>query len=408
MTTLGDVDICRTLYRDDIEGNNKYPLDEKIELLDVDGSYSRYTSNFAYLAAEFYAHMPERLATGLLQKTLDIELDKDSLARIGGTIAQRYRPIQVSELDEIESNQERDYNNPTNFIENMILEIDNSPNREERLEDVFTKGVEGVERKSTQADLRVMYVEADGTGVSGLPKELSNKGRNGGAAKTFEVKIGAVFTQSFDSSGLPLLHNKEIFRDPQSTKYTGTVDKVDHFTEQLDAFTKVCGIDMADQVVFLSDGAIYLEKLRQKLFPDSIGIIDLFHARQHLSEAVDLLTFPSKYSRNQFYNQCSHILDMGDIDRLAMLLSQHTTDRNRDIIMKKLEYFTENKSRMRYGLFRAAGLFIGSGIIESACKSIVENRLNGSGMRWLKKNAANVVDLRCAIYSGLYECGYAA
>jgi len=53
--------------------------------------------------------------------------------------------------------------------------------------------------------------------------------------------------------------------------------------------------------------------------------------------------------------------------------------------------------------FRAAGLFIGSGVIEAGCKTIVENRLNRSGMRWTKRNAANVIALRCAIYSGIYD-----
>jgi len=48
-------------------------------------------------------------------------------------------------------------------------------------------------------------------------------------------------------------------------------------------------------------------------------------------------------------------------------------------------------------------MFIGSGVIESACKTMVENRLNRSGMRWSKKNAANVIALRCAIYSGCYD-----
>jgi hypothetical protein len=58
---------------------------------------------------------------------------------------------------------------------------------------------------------------------------------------------------------------------------------------------------------------------------------------------------------------------------------------------------------MRYGLFHAVGLFVGSGVVEAGCKTSVENRLNRSGMRWSKKNAANVIALRCAIYSGSFD-----
>jgi len=117
----------------------------------------------------------------------------------------------------------------------------------------------------------------------------------------------------------------------------------------------------------------------------------------------------SLYSENDpeqmpFYMKCRHLLDLGKIDQIVTLISQKVSSSNKNAIDKQLNYFTENKNKMRYGLFRAVGLFIGSGVVEFACKIIVENRLNGSGMRWSKKNAGNVVVLRCAIYSGIYGC----
>ena len=208
---------------------------------------------------------------------------------------------------------------------------------------------------------------------------------------------------AINTEGLPLLNNDRIYREADSTQYMGTVEKVAQFTAQLDAFTRMHGIGSADQIVFLSDGASWLEKLRLKLFPNSIGIIDIYHARQHLSNLVDLLRFHRKHTQTAFYDECSRLLDLGNIDSLVALISQKATDSNRDAINKQLGYFTCNKEKMRYGLFRAVGLFIGSGVVESACKTIVENRMNGSGMRWSKKNAANVVALRCAIYSDRYK-----
>ncbi len=58
---------------------------------------------------------------------------------------------------------------------------------------------------------------------------------------------------------------------------------------------------------------------------------------------------------------------------------------------------------MRYGLFKAAGLFIGSGVIEAACKTIVGKRMKNAGMHWSKKNAQGLIALRCAIYSGNFD-----
>jgi len=403
MTTLGAIeDVGRTLYRDEIEKISAYPLDEKIELLTINGKLSRYTGNFAYLTAEYYARMPERDALDLLNKTLNIELEQNSLTDIGAAVAQSYLPKLYDEPEGWEEKLQP-ATNEQSFIEKRIQEIDASPDRDAIILKALEDGPEGTERKRTETDQTVTYIEPDGTGVSGVPWDLSNQGKNGGPAKTFEAKIGVMFDQSFDSEGLPLLNNDRIYREADSTQYMGTIEKVAKFTSQLIAFAIMCGIGLASQIVFLSDGAIWLEHLRLNLFPNSIGIIDLFHAREHLHKLVDSLRFHKKHTQAQFYDECSHLLDLGDIDGLAALISQKATDSNRAEIDKQLRYFTDNKEKMRYGLFRAAGLFIGSGVVESACKTIVENRLNGSGMRWTKKNAANVIALRCAIYSGKYN-----
>jgi len=407
MTALGIIkNVERVLYRDEVDYTNVYPLDEKIELLKIEGMYTRYTSNFARLASEYYARMPERDALKLLEKTLGVKLEQDSLTSIGSAVAQPYLPKTYDEAETREGVQIA--MNEPGFIEKRILEIDASPDRDIIIMKALEEGAEGSERKRMDSDMTVTYVEADGTGVSGLPRELSDKGKNGGSAKTFEAKIGVLFNQSFDSAGLPLLNNSRIFREPNTTRYIGTVEKVAQFTMQLDDFTRMNGIDYANQAVFLSDGAIWLEKLRLKLFPNSIGIIDLYHARQHLHKLMDSLRFHRKHNKIAFYEECSRLLDFGDIDRLVALISQKTTDSNREPIDRQLDYFISNKYKMRYGLFRAVGLFIGSGVVESACKTIVENRLNSSGMRWSKRNAANVIALRSAIYSGSYDYADAA
>jgi hypothetical protein len=406
MTTLGAIEgVGRTRYVDEVENVNVYPLDAKIELLEIDGRYSRYTGNFSRLAAEYYARMPERDALSLLDRTLKIDLKLDSLTYIGAAVAQPYLQKLCDETEGEDAPQQITANE-TGFIAQRIQEIDASPDRDAIILKALNDGAEGTQRKDTAPDLTVAYVEADGTGVSGLPKELSDKGKNGGPAKTFEAKVGVAFKQSFDSGGLPLLNNDGIFREPDSTKYMGTVEKISQFILMFAAFVRSCGVFCADQIVFLSDGAIWLEKLREKLFPNSIGIVDLYHALQHLHKLIALLRFHSNSRKNEFFKKCSHFLNLGDIDRMIALISSKIIDSNRESVEKQLEYFERNKDKMRYGLFRAAGLFIGSGVVESACKTLVENRLNGSGMRWSKKNAANVIALRSAIYSGSFD--YAA
>jgi hypothetical protein len=402
MTTLGLVEgVERTLYRDDVDQVNIYPLDQKIQLLMIGERYSRYTGNFAHLASDYYARLPERDVLGLLKKTLNIDLKLDLLPTIGDAVAQSYRPQHYIEADDTEAAPTVEYE--PGFIEKRIQEIDEAPNRDAIIEQALHGDVDGAERERTKSDQTTTYILSDGTGVSGLPGELSDKGKNGGPAKTFEAKIGAFFTQSFDPDGFPLLANGNIYRDPNSTRYTGTVEKIGQFTPQMDEFARMNGIETASQMIFLSDGALWLENLRKRLFPNSIGIVDFYHASQHLYKLVDSLLFYSKQKKNVFFEKCCHFLELGEIDQMTAVIKQKAIDSNRESVDKQLAYFTGNKDKMRYGLFRAAGLFIGSGVIESACKTIVENRLNRSGMRWSKENAANVIALRCAIYSGSYD-----
>ena len=405
MSTLGVIEsVRRTRYLDEVENVNVYPLDGKIGLLMIEGRYSRYTGNFVRLSAEYYARMPERDALSLLERTLNIGLKQASLVSIGAAVAESYLPKLYEEAERSGELRQTAAAEP-GFVEKRINEIDASPDRDAIISKALEEGVDGSGIERSGPDIAVGYVQADGTGVSGLPRELSDKGRDGGPAKTFEVKIGATFNQSFGSDGLPLLENGRIFRKPGSTRYMGTVEKVAQFTMQLNDFSKLNGIYEADQIVFLSDGAAWLEKLREKLFPCSIGIVDLLHARQRLYKLLDSIStlFLSGSRRAALYEECLNLLDLGEIDQMISLIAEHMNVLNRTSIEKQLDYFISNKGKMRYGLFRAAGLFIGSGVVESACKALVENRLNGSGMRWSKKNAANVVALRSAIYSGSYD-----
>jgi len=407
MTTLGLIeDVGRTLYRDEVEQVYAYPLDEKIELLEISGRHSRYTGNFAHLAGDYYARLPERDVLTLLKKTLGIDLEKDSLTAIVEAVAKPYLPLRYDEKAEDGATQQNSVQEP-GFIEKRIQEIESSPDRDAIILEAVRSGADGNESERVGAVQVAAYALADGTGVSGLPAELSDKGKNGGPAKTFEAKIGVTFTQNFDANGLPLLENGSIYRNPNSARYMGTVEKIGQFTPQIEEFARVNGTDDADQIIFLSDGAGWLENLRKKLFPNSIGIVDFYHASQHLYKLVDSLLFYSKQKKAIFFDKCYELLELGMIDQMTDLIERKTTDSNRESVNKQLAYFTGNKDKMRYGLFRSVGIFIGSGAVEAGCKTIVENRLNSSGMRWTKKNAANVIALRCAIYSGAYDA-YAA
>jgi len=70
---------------------------------------------------------------------------------------------------------------------------------------------------------------------------------------------------------------------------------------------------------------------------------------------------------------------------------------------KKIGYFRNNASRMRYGDFRAQGLFVGSGVVEAGCKTVIGKRLKQSGMEWTVRGANAIIALRCCHVSNRME-----
>jgi hypothetical protein len=69
----------------------------------------------------------------------------------------------------------------------------------------------------------------------------------------------------------------------------------------------------------------------------------------------------------------------------------------------EIHYLEKNKERMRYAEFRAQGLFVGSGVVEAGCKTIIGQRLKQSGMEWFIRGANAISSLRCTIQSGRFE-----
>ncbi len=98
-------------------------------------------------------------------------------------------------------------------------------------------------------------------------------------------------------------------------------------------------------------------------------------------------------------------LDEGDVEKViaAMKRLSPTTEEEKEDIKKQISYFEKNKKRMRYKEFRMQGLFIGSGVIEAGCKSVIGQRLKQSGMHWTVKGANNIIALRCCLFNKQWE-----
>jgi hypothetical protein len=252
------------------------------------------------------------------------------------------------------------------------------------------------------APIPILYVQVDGTGVPVVKKETQGRvGKiDGQPAHTREAKLGCVFTQTtWDREGYPI-------RDPDSTTYTGAIETAAEFGRRIYLEAWKRGWGRAQQKVFIGDGAEWIWNLAADHFPGAVQIVDLYHARQHLWELARKL-YPNDQRSQKAWIKVhqKRLLDKGKIEKLVQSLRSIVSDipEVMDKILTEADYFQRNAERMRYPKFRRQHLFVGSGVIEAGCKTVIGARLKRSGMFWTVRNANAILALRCCYLNGRFE-----
>jgi len=248
----------------------------------------------------------------------------------------------------------------------------------------------------------ILYVQMDGTGIPVVKKEtVGRQGKIAGQpAHTREAKLGCVFTQTtWDEKGYPI-------RDPDSTTYTGAIETAEEFGQRLflEAWTR--GWSRALLRVVMGDGAEWIWNLAALHFPGAILIVDLYHARQHLWEVARRL-YPDDEGKRKGWVKLhqKRLLDQGRIEKLVRALRSIKSG-NPEVAEKlraEADYFERNAERMRYPKFRRQHLFVGSGVIEAGCKTVIASRFKRSGMFWTVRGANGILTLRCSHCNGRFE-----
>jgi hypothetical protein len=247
----------------------------------------------------------------------------------------------------------------------------------------------------------ILYVQVDGTGVPVVKKEtVGRQGKmEGQPAHTREAKLGCVFTQTtWDKEGYPI-------RDPHSTTYTGAIETAEEFGKRIYVEAWKRGWSRAEKKVVMGDGAAWIWNLAEQYFPGAIQIVDLYHARQHLWELARKLHPNDEVNQKRWMMVQQRRLDNGKIEKLVLTLRSIDTA-NAEVAEKirtEAEYFERNSERMRYPTFRRQHLFVGSGVIEAGCKTVIGSRLKQSGMFWSVRGANAILALRCCHFNGRFE-----
>lgn len=139
-------------------------------------------------------------------------------------------------------------------------------------------------------------------------------------------------------------------------------------------------------------------------FPDATSIVDKYHSREPLRILAGKVYPQDEPSRKRWIMVEQDKLDEGKIEEIVATLRCPEAAHSGFVedIEKEGNYFEANQERMRYAEFRKQGLFVGSGVIEAGCKTVI-GRLKRSGMFWTVRGANAIIALRSCQLSGQFE-----
>ncbi len=239
---------------------------------------------------------------------------------------------------------------------------------------------------------RCAYVSLDATGV----RQQDSGGHHAEGRMAY---VGMVYNpQSEHDSKRP---------PPRQIRYLSGFFELDDLGRQLHREALEVGWANADQHIALSDGGSGLEPFFKRFFPKAVCILDFFHAKEYLVELSQALYGEDESGRQAWLDDMCHRLkhEGGPTVRRCLqeldlgAASTALREEHRQVV----QYYRNHEHRMDYPTYVRNGWQIGSGPVESACKTVVGNRLKGGGMRWSEDGADAVCHLR-ALYLSESVC----
>lgn len=269
-------------------------------------------------------------------------------------------------------------------------------------------------------EIERLYIELDGVLArmrrGSVPMEQEERHRKGDVYR--EIKAGAVFRAERGPKQSELVPGVYVDTPaPGSMRYVARRTAKGGFDWLLYHLAVECGLEQAQQVVVLGDGAPWIWNLAAEHFPGAVQIVDLYHAKEHVWAVAHAVFGGATKASTAWATPACSLLEEGQIIDLVSAIAAlppipPEPGQARSIPERAVDYFTTNAERMRYPVFRAQGMHIGSGIAEAACKTIVSTRAKRSGMRWTPEGLDALLPLRTSVlnkaYDSLWEQEYAA
>jgi hypothetical protein len=187
----------------------------------------------------------------------------------------------------------------------------------------------------------------------------------------------------------------------QDITYHISLEEAASFSDMVWATALEYQADLAEELVFVCDGAPWIWKLVAHNFPKAVQIVDWYHACQYLHPVAEAL-FSDADQQAAWVTEMKALLWEGDVATIIRN-GQALIEQVGVPAQKLVTYYTNNQHRMQYDEFRQANYFIGSGTVESGGKQIVSMRLKRSRARWTKSGATATAKARTAWLSNAWQ-----
>lgn len=210
-----------------------------------------------------------------------------------------------------------------------------------------------------------------------------------------EVKVGRLFRENDCRTSASENRSGSILE----SRYSAYLGGYQEFMNRFDPIIIPYG-HLDERLVFISDGALWIKNWITENYPEATQILDLYHVKEHLAKFAELAQ-PDAVKRRKWLDDQSNRLLNGSLGQVIHAVRAFTLPlpRARKEQQNLVNYLLDNEYRMQYQDYLENGLFIGSGAIEAAHRTVVQCRLKRSGQRWSVNGAQNMLNLRVAYMS---------
>lgn len=227
-----------------------------------------------------------------------------------------------------------------------------------------------VNQKSSEVKGK-LHQSADGTMI-----HIRNEGWK-------EAKVGACYRVDQDSRA-------------QHIRYVATLGDRSELGEKLYGLAGRPSLEETRGTAFISDAAEWLSEIQQYHFPLATPIVDFYHASEYIWKTARGFYGEGSLKAAAWADEKIKLLRKGKQKKLQRRLShlQPKTEEQRETLKVSRRYFQNHGHKMNYPEYESLGYHIGSGVIEGACKNVIQSRMKRSGMRWSRSGAENLLKLR--------------